>query len=63
VQSEVSLEVYNIVGQRVALLVNGVQAAGRHRVVFNAEGLASGIYLYRLQTPGSVLTKKLVVMK
>jgi hypothetical protein len=62
-QTQVSLEVYNVVGQRVAQLVDGVQSAGSHRVVFDARDLASGVYLYRLQTPASVLTKKLVVVK
>jgi len=62
-ESRVKLEVFNMLGQRVAQLVDGVRGAGRHQVVFNASNLASGIYLYRLETPGSVTTKKLMVMK
>ncbi len=62
-QGHVSLEVYSVIGQRVAQLVDGVKPAGQHQVVFEAGDLASGIYLYRLQTAGSVETKKLILMK
>ncbi len=44
-------------------LVDGVKNAGTHSVVFNAADLASDVYLYRLQTPGVVTTKKFILMK
>lgn len=46
---QVSLTVYNVLGQRVATLVNGMQPAGTHEVTFNAEGLSAGVYIYRVR--------------
>ena len=51
-QSFVSIQVYNITGQEVMSLVNGIQSAGLHQVVFNAKNLSSGIYIARM-TAGS----------
>jgi hypothetical protein len=45
----VRLTVFNMLGQQVALLQNGEQEAGRHDVRFDAQGLPSGLYFYRLQ--------------
>jgi len=61
--SVVQLEVYNMIGQRVALLQNGMQTAGWHDVSFDASNLTSGIYLYRLQTEGTVEVKKMILVK
>ena len=61
--SNVSLEVYNIVGQRVATLVNGVQSAGTHMVQWNASSQASGIYFLRIQSEAGVLIRKMMLMK
>lgn len=48
--SEVTLEVFNLLGQVVATLINGeLYSKGEHRVLFNASNLASGIYYYRMQ--------------
>ncbi len=47
--SRVVLEVYNALGQRVAVLQNGVQEAGIHQVRWDASGSASGLYFYRIQ--------------
>ncbi len=49
VPSYVNLTVYNVLGQEIRTLVNHRQKAGRHSVVFDAGGLASGIYYFRLQ--------------
>ncbi|UCF62755.1 MAG: T9SS type A sorting domain-containing protein, partial [bacterium] len=59
----VKLEIYNITGQRVALLVAEKQTAGLHSVVWNASNLTSGVYLYRLQAGEYVETRKMVLMK
>ena len=47
--THVTLAVYNILGQRVSTLVNTHQTAGTHRVIFEASGLASGTYIYRIE--------------
>jgi hypothetical protein len=57
------LAIYNVVGQQVALLVNGRQTAGRHTVVFNGANLPSGVYLYKFEANGFSDTKKLVLLK
>lgn len=59
----IRLEVFNMVGQRVALLYDGSQIAGRHTISFNAAGLASGVYVYRLQAAGNTLIRKMSVIK
>jgi hypothetical protein len=72
----VSLRVYNTLGQEVARLAEGVREAGYHEVRFEASGLPSGVYLYRLAVEGVptgpgqtgssrtfVQTKKLIVLK
>jgi hypothetical protein len=61
--SHVSLKVYNTLGQEVSTLVNESKPAGVYTVHFNASALASGVYLYRLQTTGFVQTKKMLLMK
>lgn len=60
---DVSLQIFNLQGQVVARLVNGVQEAGEHRVVWRPEGLPSGAYLYRLSVGSVVETKKLILLK
>ncbi|MFZ4621533.1 MAG: T9SS type A sorting domain-containing protein [Bacteroidota bacterium] len=59
----VSLEVFNTLGQRVAVLMSGRIAAGSYTVPFNGTGLASGIYLYRMQANGVTFSKKMSLMK
>lgn len=49
---EVTLDVYNILGQHVRRLVNDYKAEGVHEVTFNAEGLTSGVYIYRISIEG-----------
>jgi hypothetical protein len=67
VNSQVTLKVYNMLGQEVATLVNGPQEAGVYTVSFNTSkgtlGLSSGVYVYRLQAGSFISTKKLVLMK
>ena len=65
---EVELLVYNLAGQRVATLIEGVREAGAYAVQWdgrNASGqsLASGVYLYRLQSNERVESRKLLLLK
>ncbi|MHB8337709.1 MAG: choice-of-anchor V domain-containing protein [Ignavibacteriaceae bacterium] len=59
----VKLEVYNSVGNKVAVLVNGYRAEGSYSVSFNGDNLSSGIYFYRLVTNNFDETKKMILMK
>ncbi len=61
--SRVKLDIYNILGQKVAELVNSKLAAGHYSYKFNAADLASGVYLYRLQAGNFVSTKKMILSK
>ncbi|MCL5027846.1 MAG: M4 family metallopeptidase [Bacteroidetes bacterium] len=61
--SFVSLKVYNILGKKIAVLVNKEQAAGDYRIMFDGNNLPSGIYFYQLRVGSTVQTKKMVLMK
>ncbi len=61
--SFVNLTVYDVQGRMVAELVNGWRNAGVHEVIFNASGLASGIYLYQMITGDHTANGKMVLMK
>ena len=63
VSGETTLKVYNMLGQEVASLLSGFKQAGSYFVEFNASKLASGVYLYRLQSGSFSSTKKMVLMK
>jgi hypothetical protein len=57
------LTVFNTLGQQVATLVNNEVEAGYHEARFDATGLASGVYLYRLQAGEYVETRKLILLR
>lgn len=59
----VTLEVYNVMGQRVATLVDQDMQAGTHTASFDARGLASGVYMYRLNAGGEVLERRMSFIK
>jgi len=61
--SNVSLKIYNILGEQVASLVNKVMPAGYHTVTFDASKLASGMYIYRLEAGSFVQVKKMMMLK
>jgi hypothetical protein len=61
--SQTTLKVYDILGNEVATLVNENKSAGNYEVKFDASNLASGIYLYKLQSGDFVQTRKLMLLK
>jgi hypothetical protein len=61
--TQVTLEVFNSVGQKVMELVNTQKPAGYHTATFDASGLSSGVYLYKLTTPLFAETKKMLLIK
>ena len=62
-QSDVRLEVFDITGRQVALLVDGTQSAGTHSAEFDASNLASGVYMYRLTANQQVQVRMMTLMK
>jgi hypothetical protein len=59
----VTLKIYDILGQEVRTLVNEFQPQRRYEVQFNSAGLASGVYIYRLQVNDYVQSKKMMLLK
>ena len=62
-RTKVVIKVFNILGKEVATLVNEVQDPGPQFVRFDASGLASGLYFYRLEAQGFVEVKKTMLLK
>ena len=63
IKSTVSLRVYNMLGQEVMTLVNGVQQAGTYAATVDGTRLTGGVYFYRLQADNVTITNKFVLMK
>jgi hypothetical protein len=61
--SAVTLKVYDVLGNEVATLVNTTQEAGKHNVTFDAAKLASGLYIYTLNTGNFTSSKKMMLLK
>jgi hypothetical protein len=59
----VTLKIYNVVGKEVANLVNDVMSPGRYSIPWKAEGMASGIYFYSLNSGAFSQTRKMTLMK
>ncbi|TVQ13633.1 MAG: DUF1501 domain-containing protein [Balneolaceae bacterium] len=60
---DIKLQVFDVNGRLVSTLINGVMSAGNHTATFNAGSLASGTYLYRLDTPAGPITRKMTLIK
>ncbi len=60
---QVTMKVYNILGQEVVTLVNADQHAGSHLVKFNGDRLTSGVYYYVIQANGVTRTRKMILLK
>ena len=61
--SNVTLKVFNILGQQVKTLVNQTQSQGTYTVTFNASSLPSGIYFYSLEAGDYTQVKKMILLK
>ncbi len=62
-QSHVRLEIYDLTGRRISLLVDEVQAPGRYNVTWDASALSSGVYLYRVTANGHSVTRRMTLVK
>ena len=62
-QANVTLKIFNSIGQEVASLLNGEITAGNHEVDFNASALSSGVYFYRINSANFTSTKKMILLK
>jgi hypothetical protein len=60
---QVRLEVFDMLGRRVATLVDGAMPAGQHQVTFDAHALPSGVYVYRLEAGNRMLTRTMMLVK
>ena len=61
--SKVLLIIYNLRGEEIARLVNGIQPAGLHQVTWDASGVSSGIYFYRIHAGDYIQTRKMLLLK
>ena len=59
----VEIEVYDVLGRRVATLVDDIMAAGRHEVTWSPQGLPAGLYLVRLTVGNVVLTQRMTLLR
>ena len=59
----VRLDIFDVLGQRVATVVDESRSAGQHRLRYDTSVLASGLYLYRLSALGQSASRRVVVIK
>jgi hypothetical protein len=62
-ESRVRLEVFSLIGQKVATVFDGIKSAGTHEVPFDATNMTSGVYVYTLTANNVTFTRKMVLMK
>jgi hypothetical protein len=58
-----TLKVYDVLGNEIATLVDEYKTAGKYEAEFNASGLSSGVYIYKIQAGGFVDTKKMILLR
>jgi hypothetical protein len=63
VQVDVTIDIFDILGRKIAAIVEGIKPAGRHRAIWDAAGQSSGIYFYRIQAGDLVETKRMLQVK
>jgi len=63
VQSQVTIDIYDILGRKVTALANSNQPAGYHQVIWKADDVSSGIYFYKLQASNYTETRKMTLVK
>jgi hypothetical protein len=61
--AKVSLRVFNTLGEEIATLVDDVVPAGQHQATWNAAGMPSGLYFYKLESAGVTMTKRMMLVK
>lgn len=61
--TDVTLSVYDVLGRRIAVLVNEPRQQGTHFTVWDASGVASGVYIYRIEAAGQILSRKMTLVK
>lgn len=62
-EGSVTLKIYDINGKEIASLINGMMNAGTHQVTWNASGISSGVYFYKIETDGFSDVKKMMLVK
>ena len=62
-RTRVTIEIYNLLGQKVATLLEDIRPAGSHIVNFNGSGLSSGVYFYRFKADNFIQTKRFILLK
>jgi hypothetical protein len=63
VKQEVRLEIFDVIGRRVQVLINDEQPAGWHTMQIDASRLASGVYVYQMTTKNNVSSRKMTIVK
>lgn len=59
----VRLAVYNILGTRVAVILDAYKTAGEYSVRYNGNNLPGGVYFYKLESGGNIITRKFILLK
>ncbi|MEX2089851.1 MAG: T9SS type A sorting domain-containing protein, partial [Bacteroidota bacterium] len=62
-EQQVTIRVYDILGREVRTLFNGIQRGGEHQVLFDASGLPTGVYVYRLVAGEFVESRKMQLVR
>jgi hypothetical protein len=61
--AQVKIKVYDILGNDILTLEDGYKTSGKHKVIFNEDDLASGIYFYSINYNGNTKTKSMILLK